>query len=72
MLGKTKPKIVFCESRNIDRVREALTQLGTSVPIFTFDGLESESNIKKLLSSTGEEKDFMYETQSIICAKILS
>lgn len=58
MLGLTQPKIVFCENQNINRVREALTQLGLCVPILNFDKHGLESDVERLLLPTGKEKDF--------------
>lgn len=61
MLKLTLPKIVFCETKNIDFVREALLGLGLTVPIFTFRAKVDGSRIvDDLLLKTGTEEDFTY------------
>lgn len=60
MLALTMPKIIFCETRNIEFVREALLGLGLTVPIFTFGAkVDGARIVDDLLSKTGTEEDFM-------------
>lgn len=60
MLALTLPKIVFCETRNIDFVREALLGIDLNVPIFTFgDKVDGSGIVDDLLRKTGTEEDFM-------------
>lgn len=59
MLGLTKPKIVFCEPSNIDRVRLALQELLLDIPVYTFDESPKDGSVDELLVETGNEKDFM-------------
>lgn len=60
MLTLTMPKIVFCETRNIDFVREALLGLGLTVPIFTFgEKVDGARMVDDLLRKTGTEEDFV-------------
>lgn len=60
-MGLTDPKIVFCESKNNERVRDALKQLGKCIPIYSFD--ENDKNIEELLVKTEEEINFKYKEQ---------
>lgn len=56
MLQKTKPKLIFCGVYNIAKVREALTQLNISLPIFTFDGtVDGAQLVDDLFIETGAD-----------------
>lgn len=59
MLGITKPKIVFCEPSNIDRVRRELNQLGLDIPVYTFLQHPNGCSVDELLIETENEEDFM-------------
>lgn len=59
MLKITNPKIVFCMPTNIDRVHEALEQLGLEIPVFTFDDSPKEGSVDQLLLETENEQHFM-------------
>lgn len=54
MMQLTKPKLIFCDAENITTVREALKQLHTSVPIFTFDDkVDGARLVDELFIDTG-------------------
>lgn len=60
MMAMTRPKIVFCETRNLGTVRESLRGLELVVPIFTFGAKADGARIvDDLLESTGLEHEFM-------------
>lgn len=60
MLGLTSPKIVFCESSNIERVRLTLEQLGLlDIPVYSFDGTTNYGSMDTFLDETKTEEDFM-------------
>lgn len=60
MLKITQPKMVFCESSNVDRVREALEQLALDLPVYLFDDNSNGLSVEDLVAETGNEEDFMY------------
>lgn len=70
MLGITLPKIVICETSNIDRVRHALDHIDLDIPIYTFDEISNEKCVNELLSETGNEEDFMQVIYSINQIKV--
>lgn len=60
MLALTRPKIVFCEARNIGFVREALLELDLDSQLFTIgEKVDGAEIVDDLLRKTGTEDEFL-------------
>lgn len=59
MLKLTKPKLIFCESNNVLRIRDSLKVLNTAVPIFGFGGkVDGARMVEELFIPCGDEEEF--------------
>lgn len=59
VLQMTEPTLIFCEAKLYDLVRECLDAVGNNAKIFTFNGVEGDSEpVENLLVETGDEDDF--------------
>lgn len=57
----TEPSVVFCDVKVYDLVAECLTQMGSNVKVFTFNGTKRDSEqVENLFMETGIEEDFVY------------
>lgn len=57
MLGQTKPKIVFCESKNIGLIRIALKKNKHTARLFTFDQRVKDAEfVDDLLAPVAKEE----------------
>lgn len=60
MFRITRPKLVFCDADNLDRVRRSLSDLNLTPRIFTFDQRTNHSDsVDDLLVETHEEDRFL-------------
>lgn len=59
MLGQTRPKIIFCESKNIERIRSSLIEINHESRLFTFDQkLNDAEFVDDLFTPNGNDLSF--------------
>lgn len=60
MFSITKPKLVFCDEDNLDRVRESLSSINLTPRIYIFDKVNKDfHSVDDLLVETHEEHTFL-------------
>lgn len=56
----TKPSLIFCEVEMYDFVVEYLTESGNCAKVFTFNGVQGDSEpVENLFTKTGTEHEFV-------------
>lgn len=60
MLGISDPRVMICDVKVYDLMRECLTELKNEAYIFTFNGTKGNSEaVESLFKETGTEESFM-------------
>lgn len=59
MLKQTKPKLIFCESGNIEVIKKANIELGQDPKVFTVDRkIENEHFVDELFKDRGDDLNY--------------